>query len=171
MTVLTLYISNTTSEEATEENLKRNKGSFQINIGTPVAIDGRNVQLLEYTVVHYYATDPDGTKLDTSKQLIVKIPWLEQSSHIVGGAFNDADSPDADMLEFDKRRHSTGGIYLTCLDEASHVVLNNENFTLGRTVIPSKFDVTILDASSGKVYTNFSYIVLKFHIDRLGLIA
>lgn len=169
MTVLTLYISNTTSEEATEDNLKRNKGSFQVNIGTPVAIDGRNVQLLEYTVVHYRVADTP--KKDSRKQLIVKIPWLEQSSHIVGGAFNDADSPDADMLEFDKRRHSTGGIYLTCLDEASHVVLNNETFTLGRTVIPSKFDVTILDASSGKVYTNFSYIVLKFHIDRLGLIA
>ena len=164
MTVLTLYISNSTLDKNSPAG--RNKGSFQVNIGTPVPIDGHNVQLIEYTVVHL-----DAGSVAASKQLIVKIPWLEQSSHIVGGGFNASPGFTADMLEFDMRRHSTGGIYLTCFNEVSHVVLNNEDFTLGRTVIPSKFDVTILDASTGKVYTNFSHIVLKFNISRLGLIA
>ena len=162
MTILTIICSQSATDAS---NATRWLNRFHVKLPHAIPVRGR-CQLVEYTVLSRSSTIADHHKV-----IEVDVPWLDCSStHIIGCGFNEkAENVQEVVLRYDKSRHTSKNMLLTCLTQ--HVIEspNDMKFITNTTTIPSEFDVTIKSGIDGEAYTNVMFLMMKFSIEVAGL--
>lgn len=152
------------TQSTTDTTSSGGTGTFHIRQSRPLVI-AKEARLVSVTTVHLQDTVSD----PHAKLIIVRIPWLSNSTHAVAAGTNLAiANADVPAQAFDARRSSTQGIYITCLESSTYERVE-EDFEVSTSVIPSAYDIEVLDARTGLPYSNLSTLVLKFELTRSGL--
>jgi len=160
MTILTICLSNSTITETTTNLRSRH----HVKQSKALPVRGAIV-LVGYTVIHL-------ERIGFRKLLEVRIPWLNSSTHMVAGSANESvANKHVPSFIHDSRRFGTNGIYLTSTTAETHCTGVNEEFEISESVIPAVYDIEVLDAATGEPYDNISHLILKFKINRSGLIT
>ena len=154
--ILTIVCSQSTTNEAATGTT----GVFHVRMSRSIPVKGK-MRLVSVSTVHLQ----DTTSVPHEKLIIVRIPWMSSSSHMVAGGTNLAiTNPDAAAQAFDVRRNSDNGIYIICLEQ-SNTELTDEIFESSASLIPAAYDITVLSARTGLPYTNLSTLVMKWELD------
>ncbi len=166
MTVLTIVLSNSTSNPATTATNVGFTRDFNVSLPRALSIGRKKAKLLEATCFQLN----DAT---TIKLLDISIPFLETRKSNVIATSSNASATFATALNasYDASRNRNTGLLLTVTGRSSHTVYPADlEFDISTTRIPKHFVVKVrsgIDGSSADV--NIRYLILKFAIDTIDV--
>lgn len=166
MTVLTIVLSNSTSNPATTATNAGFVRDFNVSLPRALSIGRKRARLLEATCFQLN----DAT---TIKLLDVSIPFLEtRKSNVVATSSNPAATfATAANAAYDADRSRSTGLLLSLTGRSSHTVYPDAmEFDVSSTRIPKHFVVKVrsgIDGTSAQV--NIRYLILKFAIDTIDV--
>lgn len=157
-TLLSIVLSNSVINSTTAL-----QSSYTVRLDSPINLP-HNAKIILKS-----ATLIKNTATNSYKVLSINIPWLDASSHVIGGSSNSSKKLDllgniTNQYKYDIRRQHDTSLILTTLNANNYELNMNLEFRVNRRNIPNVFNVIVKNAVDGIPYTNLLWGSLTFQI-------